>query len=213
MSALVCSVRMSGKKRKSPAEALLKADKAAHDAAKPYRETAPIEALSWYSKLGDQPQMLSLSGGVLALGLARGDRRMARAGVRMIAAHLLATGAKNFVKRRIDRTRPRSANGRDGHKPSLGKADSKEQTSFPSGHSAGAIAVAQAFAREYPEFRSEALGAAGLIAVAQIPRCAHYPTDVAAGTAIGWAAEAAVASLWPRQPPEMEIDQAEMAEI
>jgi hypothetical protein len=100
MSALVCCVGMSGKKRKSPAEALLKADKAAHDAAKPYRETAPIEALSWYSKLGDQPQMLSLSGGVLALGLARGDRRMARAGVRMIAAHLLATGAKNFVKRR-----------------------------------------------------------------------------------------------------------------
>jgi hypothetical protein len=32
----------------------------------------------------------------------------------------------------------------------------------------------------------------GALALAQIPRCAHYPTDVAAGLAIGLAAEAAV---------------------
>lgn len=172
-------------------------DKAARDAVRPYRETKAVEALSWYSELGDQPQMLAISGGLCALGLVRGDRRMARAGVRMVAAHLLATAAKNFVKKRIDRTRPRSAEGPNGHKPSLGRKDSKEETSFPSGHSAGAVAVALAFAREYPEYRGPALGAAGLIALAQIPRCAHYPTDVGAGLALGWAAEAAVGALWP----------------
>ena len=78
-----------------------------------------------------------------------------------------------------------------------GRKRSKEETSFPSGHSAGAIAVARAFAREYPEYRAPALGAAGLIALAQIPRCAHYPSDVGAGLAVGVAAEAAVAALWP----------------
>ena len=188
---------MVKKSRKRIADPLMKADKAARDAVAPYRDTLPVEALANYSKLGDQPQMLTLSGGVLALGLARSDRRMVRAGARMIAAHLLATGAKNFIKKRIDRTRPRSANGRDGHKPQKGRNESKEETSFPSGHSAGAIAVARAFAREYPEHAAPAVSAAGLIALAQIPRCAHYPTDVAAGMAIGWVAEAAVASLFP----------------
>ncbi|HEX8641745.1 MAG TPA: phosphatase PAP2 family protein [Allosphingosinicella sp.] len=174
-------------------------DKAAHDAARPWRETAPVKALSWYSELGDQPQMLTLSGGLLGLGVLRGDSRMARAGGRMVASHLLATAAKNFVKHRIDRTRPRSA-GENGHKPRPGRTETKEETSFPSGHSAGALAVARAFAREYPEHSLPALGAGGLIAVAQIPRCAHYPTDVGAGIAIGIAAEAIVAALWPAPP-------------
>ena len=185
------------RKKKNSTDKLMDLDKAAHDAAKPWRETAPIKALSWYSELGDQPQMLTLSGGVLALGLLRGDSRMARAGTRMIAAHLLATAAKNFIKHRVDRTRPRSAEGKDGHKPKPGRTETKEETSFPSGHSAGALAVAQAYAREYPEYRLPALGAGGLIALAQIPRCAHYPTDVGAGIAIGVASEALIARIWP----------------
>ncbi len=185
------------KKRTGAADRLMELDKAAHEGVRPWRETAPVKALSWFSELGDQPQMLTLSGGLLAVGLLRGDRRMTRAGTRMVAAHLLATAAKNFVKRRVDRTRPRSAEGEDGHKPKAGRTDSKEETSFPSGHSAGALAVAQAFAREYPEHRLAALGAGGLIALAQIPRCAHYPTDVGAGIAIGVASEALIARLWP----------------
>ena len=195
---------MTRKKKSVAAQAVMKLDKAAHEAVRPYQDSGAVEALTWYAKLGDQPQMLTLSSLVLASGLARGDSRMARAGLRMIAAHLLATGAKNFVKRRVDRTRPRSAAGGNGHQPRLGRTETKEETSFPSGHSAGAIAVARAFAREYPEYRGPALAAAGAIALAQIPRCAHYPTDVGAGLAIGWASEAAVASLWPDAPPSFD---------
>ena len=178
-------------------DALIAADAAALEAVAPYRETKAVRALSWYSELGDQPQMIALSGGLLALGVIRRDATMARAGARMLAAHALATFAKNFVKRRIDRRRPRNAQGGNKQKPKKGRSRAKAETSFPSGHSAGAVAVARAFGREYPRLGGPALGAAGLIALAQVPRFAHHPTDVGAGIAIGLAAEAAVGWLWP----------------
>lgn len=181
---------MSSKQQKKKAgRALLEVDRQAHRAVLPYRNARAIKALSWLSGLGDQPQMLALSGGVLALGAVRREPRLARAGARMIAAHLLATWAKNVVKHRVDRTRPFAARAGEEPAPRPGRDRSKEETSFPSGHSAGALAVAQAFARELPEHRGKALAGAGLIAAAQVPRCAHYPTDVGAGLAIGWISE------------------------
>jgi undecaprenyl-diphosphatase len=190
------------KKTKTVKDALLDMDRKAHQATLPYQKSPPVKALAWLSELGDQPQMLTISGGVFALGALRGDRRLVRAGARMVASHLLATWAKNIVKHRVDRTRPFAAKNDEDRKPTPGHDNSKEETSFPSGHSAGALAVAQAFARELPEHRAKALAGAGFIAVAQVPRCAHYPTDVGAGLAIGWASERVVDSVfrWASRP-------------
>jgi membrane-associated phospholipid phosphatase len=183
---------MSGKRKRNlvpeaaaDASAPEKADVAVARSVAPYTDSLPIRALSTFSKLGDQPPMLAISGAVLGAGVLARDRRLVRAGVRMIAAHLLATAAKNLVKRRIDRTRPRVLVKEGRYKMRPGRNEAKEETSFPSGHSAGAVAVAAAFGREYPEYRLPAYAVAGAIAVAQIPRCTHYPTDVAAGMAIG----------------------------
>jgi membrane-associated phospholipid phosphatase len=171
---------------------------------------APFQDIKWLepvSDLGDQPQLRTLAAAAIAAGLAAGRRaewgpRLARAGVRMLIAHQLATMAKNFVKHRVDRTRPRSRRrpGKD-HRIEPGRKRSKEETSFPSGHAAGAAAVARAFAREFPEHRGAAAAAGGALALVQVPRCAHYPTDIAAGIAIGLCAEALVAALWPAPPP------------
>jgi membrane-associated phospholipid phosphatase len=155
-----------------------------------------MEALGRFASLGDQPPLRILCAAVIAAGLAGGDRRLARAGLRMLAAHTLATLAKDFVKHRVDRTRPRSRGGHGKDPvPKPGRRTAKEETSFPSGHSAGAAAVARAFARDYPDYAAPAYGVAGALALAQIPRCAHYPTDVGAGLAIGAAAELAVTLL------------------
>jgi undecaprenyl-diphosphatase len=198
-------------KRGRAAEALLRADAVATEAARPNRQTLPVRALEHLADLGDQPQMRVLCGSVILVGLIGGDRRLARAGLRMLAAHTLATWAKDFVKHRVDRNRPRSAHGSSGgHRPAPGRSKAKEKTSFPSGHSAGAAAVAAAFSRDYPERTVPALVAGGALALAQIPRCAHYPTDVGAGLAIGFAAEAVVDSafrlaqerLTSARPPE-----------
>jgi membrane-associated phospholipid phosphatase len=174
-------------------EAILDLDSAAAEAARPYDGSFAVRALGAFAGLGDQPPMRILCGSVIAVGLIGGDRRLARAGLRMLAAHTLATLAKDFVKNRIDRTRPRSKQkaGKD-HRPRPGTKKAKEETSFPSGHSAGAVAVARAFARDYPEHGVPALAAGAALSLAQIPRCAHYPSDVGAGIAIGLVSEAAV---------------------
>jgi undecaprenyl-diphosphatase len=167
------------------------ADTAVARLARRYEDTAAVGMLEHVADLGDQPPLRILCASLIGAGLLAGDRKLARAGVAMLAAHTLATFVKDQVKERVDRTRPRAAAkpGKDT-KPRPGDNKAKEETSFPSGHSAGAAAVARAFARAYPEHAGKAYAAAGVLALAQIPRCAHYPTDVGAGVAIGIAAEA-----------------------
>jgi membrane-associated phospholipid phosphatase len=196
------------KMKKQAREAMLEADAAVAKAVRPHELHPAVRALGLVSDLADQPPMRILCGSVIAVGLVGGDRRLTRAGLRMLAAHSLATWTKDYIKRRVDRTRPRAMSkpGKD-HRPSSGRDTSKEETSFPSGHSAGAAAVASAFAAEYPEHRLPALAAGGGVALAQIPRCAHYPSDVGAGVAIGLAADLLVGAalrLWDLRRAEEE---------
>lgn len=182
----------------STAKRVTRAEKQVADVAAAHQHSAPVEVLSKLSDAGDQPQLRSLSGALIVGGLLMRRPRLARAGMRMLLAHEVATLIKNFIKNRVDRARPRSAETAEDSEIREGDSTSKEQTSFPSGHTAGATAVAQAFAREFPEHRRLARAVAGVIGLAQIPRCAHYPTDVGVGAMIGIAADAIVGTGWPR---------------
>jgi membrane-associated phospholipid phosphatase len=177
-------------KLKDAAEAVLEADAQVVEAAQPYQENMLLDRLA---DLGDQPAMRVICGATIAAGLLARDRQFVRAGVRMLVSHTLATWTKDFVKHRVDRTRPRSAGDpRKDHRLAPGRSEEKEETSFPSGHAAGASAVARAFAREVPEWAPAAYAVGGVLSLAQIPRCAHYPSDVGAGIAIGLASDLAV---------------------
>lgn len=187
---------MISKQNKAAERALIGLDDRSHRFFDRYADTAPVQALDLFSKLGDQPALRLLGGGLILAGTFTGRGRLVRAGARVIIAHEAATFAKNAVKAQVDRTRPRSASSRSDKKPRKGQRTDKEETSFPSGHSAGAIAAARAFAREFPEYGAAATTAAAAIALSQIPRCAHYPTDVAAGLAVGLVAEALTNAAW-----------------
>jgi len=60
-------------------------------------------------------------------------------------------------------------------------------TSFPSGHTTQAFAVASAIAAHYDStcVKVTAYGAASLVGYARLQRNRHWPTDVAAGALIG----------------------------
>lgn len=176
--------------------AALDFDDGAHKLFKPYADTAALAALHPVSKLGDQPALRAISAGMIVAGVVMRSDRLARAGSRMVIAHEAATFAKDLIKTDVDRVRPRSAAKRNEKKPTKGKHAAKELTSFPSGHSAGAIAVARAFSREYPEYEIVAMGVATFLALLQIVRSAHYPTDVVAGLIVGLAAEKATDFAW-----------------
>lgn len=177
-------------KLKEGAAALEDADAAVAEAVLPIRYAPGVQLVGSLSEIGDQPEMRILAGSLIGIGVVAGKPRLARAGLRMLVAHEAATAIKSLIKRNVDRTRPRSL--REGQAPRLRKGENhdKEESSFPSGHSAGAAATARAFVREFPEYSVPAHAAAGLVALAQIPRCAHYPTDVGVGIAVGLAAEA-----------------------
>lgn len=177
-------------KLEGAAEQLLEADAKTVEAAQPYQDNALLDRLA---DLGDQPAMRVVCVATLAAGVLARDPRFVRAGVRMLAAHTLATWAKDFVKHRVDRSRPSSdGDPREDHRLAPGRSQAKEETSFPSGHAAGASAVARAFAREVPDWAPATYAVGVVLSLAQIPRCAHYPTDVGAGVAIGLASEAAL---------------------
>ncbi|MGI4876016.1 MAG: phosphatase PAP2 family protein [Janthinobacterium lividum] len=135
--------------------------------------------------LGDQPPLRALCAAVVAVGAWRGDRRLAGTGIRMLAAHTMATWIKTSVKDRIDRTRPSLLVENAVYEARAGDSDEHDRTSFPSGHTAGVAAIATVFARSYPQARGKALAASTFMAAVQIPRRAHFVSDVVAGAMIG----------------------------
>lgn len=172
------------------------ADLSVIDAASHLRHTTPVKLLGTVSEIADQPQLISLCAATLAAGLALRRPRLAAAGARMLATELLATRMKSAIKRRVDRTRPHVVDDGGDYRMEPGDTDDGPLSSFPSGHTAGAVGVARAFAREYPAQAVPAYTAAGAVAAIQIPRCSHYPSDLAAGAAVGLAAELIVDRLW-----------------
>ena len=166
-----------------------KADVAVAQAASGVRHTAPVKATDKLAEVGDQPPLLLLSALVLGAGLWRRDQHLVRAGVRMLAAELVATAIKDVIKRSVSRTRPDMMLEEGRYEMKAGGPYEGKWNSFPSGHTAGAVAVSRALAREYPQARLPAYAAATAIAGAQIPSCNHYLSDIGAGALIGFASE------------------------
>jgi membrane-associated phospholipid phosphatase len=160
-----------------------------------------VRCIGALSEVGDQPPLAGLAAVVLAYGLAAGDRRAAGAGGRMLGALAAAIVVKTVLKRSLSRTRPNVVIDEGRYETELFGAGDGSRQSFPSGHTAGSVAVARAVGRAYPALRGPAYAAAAAIGLAQLPRGAHFPSDVAAGVLVGLCAEAVGEALARRLTP------------
>ncbi|MFD7628344.1 phosphatase PAP2 family protein [Streptomyces sp. NPDC059851] len=112
-------------------------------------------------------------------------RKAAAAGVAgMAVAELLSNGVG---KQLVERRRPPKE-----WIPHHGDEDRPDSSSFPSGHTAAAVAFTGAVAPTWPLAGAACAVPTVLVAIERIHSGAHYPSDVVAGAAIGVAAAALV---------------------
>ncbi len=156
--------------------------------------------------LGGGWPIATACGATLASGLVLRRPRLVRAGMRMIAADAMAAAIKWVTKDRVDRTRPSHMLDTGRYQMTRGRSKEPCMHSFPSGHSARAMAIATAAAREIPEARVACLGAATAIAASQVPRHTHFPSDIVAGVAIGVLAEVITNFVWTRLTRSGDVD-------
>ncbi|WP_394346786.1 phosphatase PAP2 family protein [Streptomyces dangxiongensis] len=122
-----------------------------------------------------------------------GGRRGREAAVAGLAALAFAQLVSNGVcKRLADRPRPPKE-----WIPHDEVEDRPDSSSFPSGHTAAAVAFTAALAPSWPQAGAVCAVPAAMVAVERVQSGAHYPSDVAAGAVIG------LASAWliRRFPP------------
>ena len=170
-------------------------DAAIADVLIPHTGKTVIRALGAVSDLSDQEPLYAASAAVLATAVALRDGPTWRTGTRVFAAHLLATALRGVVKKMVDRTRPDAAARRGDYVLREGERHESDFNSFPSGHTAGAVAVALAVGRDNPAARWPAIGLATAAGAAQVLRSRHYVTDVVAGAVIGIVADELIDAL------------------
>jgi membrane-associated phospholipid phosphatase len=160
-----------------------------------HRDHPLIKAAGAAGKIGDQGPLYAVSGVVFAVGLAARHRRLAGSGVAMLLALAAADVSKRLTKRLVRRTRPHVLLDNGRYETDLGEPGGKREQSFPSGHTAGTVAVARALSRNFPKSGAAAGVAAVGIGVSRVAKGAHWPLDVLGGAVVGLAAEALSAML------------------
>jgi undecaprenyl-diphosphatase len=119
---------------------------------------------------------------VWQLDLKRGFRICEALWTGVIGVTIVAT----IIKRTLGRARPRSEHAGKFLGPSWKHANYRE--SFPSSHSATAVAYATVLASAYPEAALTFWGLALVCAGLRYLMDAHWPSDVLGGIALGYAA-------------------------
>jgi len=130
---------------------------------------------------GDPRYVVPMVGAGLLVGQLTGQRSVTRVALRAGGAVAIAGGITTAVKFVIGRSRPEGDGDADLFRPLSG------WSSFPSGHTAVAFALATAIADETRDPWSDAAlyGAATLTALARLNDDRHWASDVFVGALVG----------------------------
>lgn len=138
------------------------------------------------NSFGETSGLIPLVGASMAVGLVFKNDQLKRAAVRSVGAVLIGQLATQLLKTLTSRSRPREGNGPyDFNGVNFGR----NNTSFSSGHSAGAWSVMTVFATEFKDTKIVPIAAyslAALTSFARVYKEAHWFSDVTLGALIGW---------------------------
>ncbi|MBU2575044.1 MAG: phosphatase PAP2 family protein [Elusimicrobia bacterium] len=157
--------------------------------------TASLNSIAKYAeKLGDGGYDLAVAGALAGAGCVFKDEKLKNTSLLAVESFLAANAVGTVVKYTAGRSRPYAGNGKRTFKPFSFKSSA---TSFPSGHTVSAFAVASVFAGSYGNLWTglAAYGAASASALQRIYADKHWASDVFAGAVLGTAAGRAAIAL------------------
>ncbi|MGW5770468.1 phosphatase PAP2 family protein [Streptomyces longwoodensis] len=143
----------------------------------------PAEVAKVLSAVEEAAESTKLWCGAAGVMAWRGGRRGRRAAAAGIAAVVVAQLVSNGVCKQVTgRRRPPKE-----WIPHDEVEDRPDSSSFPSGHTAAALAFTAAVAPVWPSAGALCAAPAAAVAVERVQSGAHYPSDVVGGAAIGLA--------------------------
>lgn len=122
--------------------------------------------------------------------LVAGSPALRRTAIQAAAVLVLSNLTVQLVKRRVLRERPALRVRAPVHLPA------PDAFSFPSGHSAAAMAVAFAYASAFPALAGPLLALATLVGFSRVRLGVHFPGDVLAGQVIALAVGVLLPPIW-----------------
>jgi len=144
------------------------------------------DGAQFFTDLGQPGSALLLVGGTHAISRWADNERFERATSLSAEAMLNTAIYVGIAKRVMRRTRP--SGGGTGEFFVSNPPAGQSNRSCPSGHAAGAFAVASVFAQEFGDIGWvpwAVYGTAGLIALSRVGLGRHFPTDILTGALLG----------------------------
>jgi membrane-associated phospholipid phosphatase len=173
--------------------ALLAVDRPVHVFFQEHRTKETDAVAAVFRRFGTPPVFGAVSVGVLGAGFVSGDRDVRRAGGRLVASFVLSVASVEILKKLVGRARPDEDAGAFTFHPFT-----RKQTSFPSGHTASAFALATSLAEdiESPWASVPLYLIASGTAWSRLNDDRHWPSDVAAGALLGITTAKVVSGHW-----------------
>jgi membrane-associated phospholipid phosphatase len=165
-------------------------------AAAHFRDTSSFNGFNrLFSGSNTQWATLIVPASLYATGLIRRDSYQQKtallAGIAVADTAILTTVMKAATSRLRPVDVPAGGSYGDTFFQSKGSNWLRGHGSFPSGHTVAAFAIATVIARRYPQHRRwlpyVSYGLAGVVGLSRVSLSSHFPSDVFAGAALGYA--------------------------